>query len=112
MRKLFLTIAFSLPLLWSCGSDDLTFEVTNKSGKDRLPELQEVALKDVTAGLGLSADETFIITDENGTEVPYQITRNGEVLFLANALKANSSTEFVFKKGTPAPVETLACGKQ
>ena len=112
MRKLFLAIALSLPLFWSCGSDDLTFEVANKSGKDRLPELQEVALKDVTTGLGLAADETFVITDENGTEVPYQITKNGEVLFLTNALKANSSTEYTFKKGTPAPVETLACGKQ
>ena len=112
MRKLFLAIAFSLPLLWSCGSDELTFEVNNKSGKDRLPELHEVALKDVQSGLDLADGETFVITDENDAEVPYQVTKDGKVLFLVETLKANSTASFNFKKGTPAPVQTLACGKE
>ena len=93
MRKLFLAIALSLPLLWSCGSDELTYELENKSGKDRLPELQEIALKDIQTGLDLAQDETFIITDGSGAEVPYQITKDGKVLFLANTLKANSISE-------------------
>ena len=112
MRKLFLAIAFSLPLLWSCGSDELTFEVNNKTDKDRLPELQEVALKDVQSGLDLAKDETFVIVNENGEEVPYQITKDGKVLFLVENLKAKSTASFNFKKGTPSPVQTLACGKQ
>ena len=112
MRKLFLAIAFSLPLLWSCGSDELTFEVNNKSGKDRLPELQEVALKDVQSGLNLAEGETFVITDENDAEVPYQITKDGKVLFLVEELKANSTASFDFKKGIPTPVQTVACGQQ
>ena len=112
MRKLFLAIAFSLPLLWSCGSDDLTFELENKSNKDRLPELQEVALKDVQSGLDLAKGETFVITDESGVEVPYQITKDGKVLFLVKSIKANSTASYKFKKGKPAPVDTIACGKQ
>ena len=112
MRKLFLAIAFSLPLLWSCGSDELTFELENKSDKDRLPELQEIALKDITSGLDLAQGETFVITDESGAEVPYQITKDGKVLFLVEAVKANATASFNFKKGTPAPVQTIACGNQ
>lgn len=112
MRKLFLAIAFSLPLLWSCGSDELAFEVNNKSGKDRLPELQEVTLKEVQSGLDLADGETFVITDANGVEVPYQITKDGKVLFLVETVKAKSTASFNFKKGTPAPVQTVACGKE
>ena len=63
MRKLFLAIAFSLPLLWSCGNDELTFELKNDSTKDRHYQLQEVALKDVRSGLDLAQNETFVITE-------------------------------------------------
>ena len=90
----------------------MTFELENKSDKDRLPELQEIALKDITSGLDLAQGETFVITDESGAEVPYQITKDGKVLFLTDTLKAQSTAAYNFKKGTPTSVQTLVCGNQ
>ena len=54
--------------------------------------------------------ESFIISDNNGTQVPYQITYDKKIIFPVD-VNANSSVTYKIKPGTPEAFATVACGK-
>lgn len=99
--------AFGILLLAGCHSG-LYVEVGNPTEQDRYPEVVELSLQD----LGFSEEETFVVNNESGKEVPYQISADGNVLLLTEGLKAGQSVEYTFVKGIPTHVQTLSCGRE
>lgn len=81
--------------------------VSNPSPLDRTNEITELS-SDVIADLD---GDTFIITDNSGKQVPYQITYDKKVIFPAT-VKANGNTTYKLTRGTPEEFKTIACGKQ
>lgn len=73
--------------------------VTNDSAIDRIGEIVE--LTPVPAAL-LDSTSSFIIVDERGDEVPYQITHDDKLIFPACA-EANSSSSYYIVEGQPQP---------
>ena len=51
----------------------------------------------------------FILQDASGSEIPYQITYDGKLIFRAD-VPANGTARYMVVKGKPAPVDTIACG--
>ncbi len=80
--------------------------VTNPSAIDRSKEVTEISM-DAIAKLN---GESFIISDNNGTQVPYQITYDKKIIFPVD-VNANSSVTYKIKPGTPEAFSTVACGK-
>ena len=108
MKRGLILIAAAIQLILSgCGSV-LTVNVSNPLLEDRHPELVELELSEVTSRLKLDEDETLIITS-NSTEVPYQTTYDGKIVFPAK-LGSGASQTFVLRKGTPAEVVTKVRG--
>ena len=110
LRSLGMTMSavVGILLLAGCCNCVYTVTVTNPTDVDRLPELIELNLQEI----GFSEDATFVVKDDTGEEIPYQITTDGTVLFLVETLEAGESAEFTFKKGTPAVAQTLSCGRE
>lgn len=80
--------------------------VTNPSAVDRSKEITEISM-DAIARLN---GESFIIADNSGAEVPYQITYDQKIIFPVD-VNANSSVTYKIKPGTPDKFATVACGK-
>ena len=70
--------------------------VTNPSAIDRSKEVTEISM-DAIAKLN---GESFIISDNNGTQVPYQITYDKKIIFPVD-VNANSSVTYKIEPGTP-----------
>lgn len=85
-------------------SVDIT--VTNPSAIDRLKEITEISTDAIIKLNG----KPFIISDNNGTQVPYQITYDEKIIFPVD-VTANSSVTYKIKPGTPDKFATVACGK-
>lgn len=54
--------------------------------------------------------ESFIISDNNGTQIPYQITYDNKIIFPVD-VNANSNVTYQIKPGTPDKPAIVACGK-
>jgi len=92
-------------LLLSCSSNPRTIAVNNFADFDRLGEMVEVKIAGTNCDFN---SKTFVLEDENGTEVPYQIlsknNRAHTLIFPANVL-AKSSSSYTLTEGTPEEVE-------
>jgi hypothetical protein len=81
-------------------------EVSNPLPVDRIGEITgfDAALAGALSG------KDFVIVGEDGAEVPYQKTHDGQIIFPAT-VKASSSVVYTLKKGIPSPVDTVAYGR-
>ncbi len=95
-------LALSALALAACAKQT-TITVENPSQHDR-KEVVAMPVED----LGMCND--FIMTDAEGREVPYQLTHDGKVLFVAD-LKAGAAAQFHAKAGKPAEAAKVAVGK-
>lgn len=107
IRRLFISVV-SILLLAGCCNCVNTVTVTNPTDVDRLPELVELNLQEI----GLAEEASFVVKNHAGEEIPYQITADGNILFLVEGLKACESAKFTFKKGSPSVAQTLSCGRE
>ena len=101
-----------LLLLASCGPNpatDFTVTITNDQAFDR-EELVEVPISDVAKKVKLIDEEQYIILDAEGNQVPYQITWDDNLLFLA-IVKANAKAVYTIAIGEPIEVEPLVYGR-
>ena len=80
--------------------------VTNPSAIARSNEITEISM-DAVAKLN---GKSFIISDNNGTQIPYQITYDKKIIFSVD-VNANSSVTYKIEPGTPEEPATVACGK-
>ncbi len=81
--------------------------VENALGTDRTGEIVETDASAITAGFG----RDFVISAPDGTEVEWQITHDGKLIFPAD-VKASSKTIYSLSKGIPAKVTPKVYGRQ
>ena len=103
-----MTVA-SVLLLAGCCNCAYTVKVSNPTASDRQTEMVELEEECIRTALELAEGENFILKSA-GSEVPYQITYDGKVIFPVT-LQASQSQTFRFRKGNPAEVPVKVCGK-
>lgn len=81
--------------------------ISNPSAGQRTNEITELPA-DAVAGF---KGKTFIITDSQGGQVPYQITYDKKIIFPVT-VDANGNVTYKITEGTPETFKTIACGKQ
>lgn len=109
MKKSIIFLAATLQLVLHGCANKMEVTVSNPYDCDRLQEMVEIPKQSINEKLGLSQDDTFVVTSGR-KEVPYQITWDGKVIFPVT-LAANESQIFNIRKGTPAESVTKVCGK-
>ncbi|WP_455496913.1 DUF4861 domain-containing protein [Coprobacter sp.] len=111
MKKVFLLLFVTL-IGYSCsGEKNVKISVKNDSKIDRENEIVEMSLGDISQKIGLSDTTQIVVLDEQGQQVPYQLTYNGNLIFPV-MVKANSSVEYTVQAGTPEKFDTLVYGRQ
>ena len=109
MKKLIVLVLILLPLLTAC-QKSLNVTVSNTLATDRNNEMVEMSLEQISKKLTLNEGESFIVENEKGEEIPYQITHDQKVIFQAT-VKAEGTASFCIHRGTPQTYATKACGK-
>jgi hypothetical protein len=100
-------LLFLLTLLACSGEKVITVSVTNSSSNDRTGEMLEIA----TAQLkGLPLDASFVVLDEQGGQVPYQLTYDGKLIFQVT-IPALATQTFTIQSGRPDTYDTLVYGR-
>lgn len=111
MKKVFLLLFVTL-IGYSCSRrKKCEVSVKNDSKIDRENEIVEMSLGDISQKIGLSDTTQIVVLDEQGQQVPYQLTYNGNLIFPV-MVKANSSVEYTVQAGTPEKFDTLVYGRQ
>lgn len=106
MKNISIAIA-TLFLLCSCSQRRQEIVVNNPATFDRTDEITEICADSIT----IAKAGEFIITDAEGREIPYQLTYDNRIIFPAS-VKASDKTIYTVMPGTPAPVDTIAWGRQ
>lgn len=109
MKKIItLFLAVSISMAFACTQEKaVEIIITNSSAMNRTDEITEIS-SDAIAKLN---GETFIISDHNGKQIPYQITHDNKIIFPVT-VKAKESVTYRISAGTPGEFKTIACGKQ
>ncbi|MGL4520028.1 MAG: DUF4861 domain-containing protein [Phocaeicola sp.] len=111
MKKIVVAL-LAVVLLSACSEvKPLVIEVINPLNMDRTAEMVELSMEEITHSLQLSETDQVILLDVDGTELPYQITYDGKLIFSVSLLAADSAS-FALIKGIPTPVELVACGRE
>ncbi len=105
-RFIILSMATAMTVAMTACSSTMKMVVANDIDIERDGEMAEVDASVIKSRIG----ERFVITDATGTEIPYQLTHDGLVIFPAK-VGASSSATYTIKKGTPAPVDTIVTGR-
>lgn len=99
--------------LAACHPDTVRITVANPSGIARDGELAEWPLDSLAFyGLPLAAgtdSPRWILTDETGASLPYQLTYDGKFVFPVS-LEAGAEAVYTLRQGQPQPFDTLATG--
>jgi rhamnogalacturonyl hydrolase YesR len=91
------------------GQQAFRLVVTNESDEFR-QQVIEVESKQVFEKLGIQGGRQFIVFDEGGLEVAYQLSSEGKVLLDAG-VRPHGQQVFTFKKGTPKNYQTVCYGR-
>ena len=112
MKKIFILAAVALMGFASCAGSkrSMTVTVTNSLALERAGEMVEVPMSDVTAKLQLADTAQIVVLNEDGQQVPYQVTYDEKVVFPAT-VKANGTATYTIQSGTPEPYNVIACGR-
>lgn len=103
-------VFFLLAVTFACTEKkDLQILVENPLAMDRKSEMVELSPEELSSIKG-KYGEQFIITDAGGTEIAYQLTFDGKLIFQVS-VGANSNSTYTVLAGTPKQYETIACGK-
>ena len=100
MKLKFFSIVAAVMLLSGCKSA-ITLTVVNDYNIVRDSEMIEVDTQSITSRFGA----IFVITDNAGNEVPYQITHDGKLIF-QTTLPEFTKRQYKICKGVPTPVDT------
>ena len=96
----------------SCSEpEDLKVMVTNPTEEIRTQEMTEIATALVFERLELKDTDQFVIYDDEGNEIPYQITYDDKVVFPVDA-DSMETVVYTFQKGEPQMVDTQLFGAQ
>ena len=111
-----LLLAVTLLLLGcTAAKSEMTLHIENAGTTDRENEMVEVAWEKVQQQLSLTADQTILITDEDGQQLPYQLVTNGtattETVIFPVTLKAGEKRTYRITTGVPRPFQPLVYGR-
>ncbi|MBR5540997.1 MAG: DUF4861 domain-containing protein [Bacteroides sp.] len=112
MKTHIFAIIVAAILFGACSGPDRSLEISVKNPLDleRVDEMIEISMDQVASQLSLDdADQVFIL-NEQGTEVPYQITYDKKLIFPASVAPLAES-KYVVKVGEPTNVPVKVCGK-
>ena len=114
MKKIAILL-LSVVILSACNDKKMRIEVINPSALDKTNEMVEVSWQTISQGLGLSAEAAFVVLDEQGKQVTYQVITKGletnqSVIFPAT-VKAGEKATFSFKAGQPEPFAPRVFGR-
>lgn len=104
-------------LLFGCttAKSEMTLHIENAGTTDRENEMVEVAWEKVQQQLSLTADQTILITDDDGQQLPYQLVTNGtattETVIFPVTLKAGEKRTYRITTGVPRPFQPLVYGR-
>lgn len=112
MKNSLLVMALALMFLSACKSPDnsMTVIVRNSLDIDRSAEMVEISMEQVLARLGLEDSSSFVVVDNQGAEIPYQLTYDRKVIFPVS-IAAGSEKTYRIQKGIPSEVLTKVCGQ-
>lgn len=111
MKKIFLAIAAAWTLCSCSQQQPITVTIANPLAMDRSGEMVEISMADISAKLQLPDTAQVVVLDENGEEIPYQITYD-ELLIFPASVKASGTAVYTIQTGSPKPVDVTACGRQ
>lgn len=97
------TLLPAAALLAGCASS-YKIEIRNPLALDRENEVVEIP----SSGRKWESGK-IIVSDAEGKQVPYQITKEGNILFQAS-VKSASSEIYTIRPGRPANFDTICCG--
>lgn len=110
MKKYFLLLATAFALVACAESTPVIIMVTNSTALERNGEMVEVSMGDVAAKLQLADTAQIVVLDQDGAQVPYQITYDEKVIFPVS-VKANATASYTIKAGTPEAFSVKTCGR-
>ncbi len=108
MKKTILLVAFAA-LLQACATKDVKVEVYNPSDLSRVNEMVTVDYPTVAERLSLAEGAAFVVLDNAGKQVPYQVTFDNKLIFQVSA-EPGSRTTYVIKAGEPDTFDVKAVG--
>lgn len=85
-------------LLLSCSSNPRTIVVNNFSEFDRTGEMVEVKIASTNCDF---SNKSFVLKDEKGVEIPYQLLSEKNTLIFQADVSAKSSSSYTLTEGTP-----------
>lgn len=90
----------------------LTISVSNDLPINRQGELVELSMEQVSKQLQLKETDDLVLADADGNELPYQLTYDEKLLFVAD-VQASSAAYYTLRPGTPTVQQSvIACGRQ
>lgn len=113
MKKLVCYLLAAL-LLGACSQPKqmLTISVSNDLPINRQGELVELSMEQVSKQLQLKETDDLVLADADGNELPYQLTYDEKLLFVAD-VQASSAAYYTLRPGTPTVQQSvIACGRQ
>lgn len=111
MKKLFLLSIAALFCFGCSDSKTVTVTVTNPLGIERSAEMVELSMDELSSRLNLADTAQIVVLNDEGTQVPYQVTYDGKLIFPAS-VAANASAAYTIQTGTPEDIAVKACGRQ
>ena len=98
-------LLLSIFLFASYSAKAIKITVTNSLDFDRNKEIVEVSTKSLNADF---TDKTYVLKDEKGLEVGYQLLSDKQTLIFQANVPAKSSVIYTLQEGKPAPVTAIA----
>lgn len=112
MKNRLLVMALALMSLFACKSpdDSMIVIIRNSLDIDRAAEMIEIPMEQVLGRLCLEDSSSFIVLDNQGKEIPYQLTYDQKVIFPVSVAAASEVT-YCIQRGIPSEVPTKVCGQ-
>ncbi len=115
MKKVLLLMFLSVALA-ACSGKSLKLEITNPSSLDKNNEMVETCPDMIREKLALAQNEKFIILDEAGKQVVYQLVTKGtetiQSVIFPVSVKAEGKVIYTIKKGKPETFVSKVFGRQ
>jgi len=99
----------------SASKNKVTLNISNPGSTDRENQMVEVAWRDLQQQLLLTENQTIIVIDSSGAQIPYQLVSNGsdsvETLIFPVTLAAGASGTYRIAAGEPETFQPLVYGR-
>lgn len=111
MKKIFYLLFATIILAFCTPKEEgIKITVENPSTFDRISDMVELPVSDISAKLVLPQDSVYVVKNASGEVIPSQMTYDNKLIF-QSGLKANQSGEFTITVGSPQDFKALTYGR-